>query len=249
MADSKTKLANIPVGLVAPNPRNARTHTDEQIALIAKSMLDFGWTAPIVVDEDNMILAGHARFQAARSLWDNGQTIPGTATLTVPCVIVTGLTDAQKRAYMLADNKLPQHSGAGWDFNLLREEAEFLLVEDVNLLGLGFTDTEVSLFDGEADDYAPTTFAAPPAPVYAQPVARPVYSPAPAMPVQPAAPPAPAQTFAPTLNPSAQRDQITAADMSKAANRLDKQFDTSGDQDLIHVMCPHCAKEFQIDRP
>lgn len=254
MADSITKLANLDVSRVKPNPRNAKTHSAEQIALIASSMLDFGWTQPVVVDEANVVLAGHARLEAAKTIWSAGQAIPGTEKGIVPVVIVTGLSEVQKRAYMLADNKLPQHSGAGWDLGVLQQEAAFLIDEDVNLLGLGFAEDDFRLFDGDDSNLGANielpepAYSPPPAPAF-QPTAQ-APRPAPYQPqVQPvASPPAPADTFRPTLNPVAQPGAVTAKAVERAEGQLARQYENAGRQDLIAVACPHCLKEFNIER-
>src|SRR5215208_3917418 len=79
-----------------PYPRNARTHSKKQIGQVAESIRRFGFTNPVLVDDDNMILAGHARVEAARQL----------GLHTVPCLRISALSRAEKRAYILADNKL-----------------------------------------------------------------------------------------------------------------------------------------------
>jgi ParB family transcriptional regulator, chromosome partitioning protein len=110
-----------------PYARNARTHSPDQVAQIAASIREFGWTNPILLDGNNGVIAGHARLAAARSL---GMT-------TAPCLELAHLTEAQKRAYILADNKLALN--AGWDLSLLAGEIQDLqgLEFDLNLLGFG----------------------------------------------------------------------------------------------------------------
>ena len=90
-----------------PYARNARTHTDAQVAQIAASIKEFGWTNPVLVDGDNGVIAGHGRLLAARKL--------GMAD--VPVIELSGMSEAQKRAYVLADNKLALN--AGWDETML----------------------------------------------------------------------------------------------------------------------------------
>src|SRR5438132_1946030 len=85
-----------PVGRLVPYTRNPRTHTDAQVAQIAASIREFGWTNPILVDGHNGIIAGHGRLMAARKL--------GLAT--VPVIELAGLSEAQKKAYIIADNRL-----------------------------------------------------------------------------------------------------------------------------------------------
>lgn len=97
-----------------PYARNARTHSDEQVTRIASSIKEFGFTNPILIDGDNGIIAGHGRLMAAKKL----------GMREVPTIELSGMTDAQKRAYILADNKLALD--AGWDEELLRLEFEEL---------------------------------------------------------------------------------------------------------------------------
>jgi len=105
---------------------NSRTHSPEQIEQIVKSMKEFGFTNPLLIDENNTIIAGHGRLEAALLL---GLT-------HVPCIILDGLTEEQKAAYVIADNKLALN--AGWDFNILRDQFEFLMSKDYNLELTGF---------------------------------------------------------------------------------------------------------------
>ena len=120
-----------PVEALIPYARNARTHSDAQVAEIAASIREFGWTNPILVDGDNGIIAGHGRLLAARKL--------GLAT--VPVIELAGLTEAEQRAYVLADNKLALN--AGWDEAMLALE-----IADLNALGFdlslaGFGEREI----------------------------------------------------------------------------------------------------------
>src|SRR5215216_2556664 len=91
------------VGMLRAHPANAHAHSKKQIAKIARSIRQFGFTAPIIVDENNVILAGHGRWLAAQHLGLD----------FVPVVVLSGLSDAERRAYLLADNKLVED--AGWD--------------------------------------------------------------------------------------------------------------------------------------
>src|SRR5262245_24782942 len=98
------------IGSLKPDPRNARTHPKRQVEQIGASIREFGFTNPILVDGDGVIIAGVGRFLAAQSM--------GLAE--VPTIELTGLTNAQKRALRLADNKIAL--GAGWDLDLLKLE-------------------------------------------------------------------------------------------------------------------------------
>lgn len=124
--------------------RNTRTHSEEQIEQIAASIQEYGWTNPVLIDEDGVIIAGHGRCAAAELL----------ALEQVPTITLTGLTDKQKRAYRIADNRLPLN--AGWDESLLRIELSDLMDEGYDLSLLGFDEIEL---DGLlADDGIPIAF-------------------------------------------------------------------------------------------
>ena len=120
------KLVHWPIERVRPYERNPRTHSPEQITRIAASLLEFGWTNPILVDADGGIVAGHGRLLAAKEL--------GMAT--VPVIELPHLTEAQRRAYIIADNRLALD--AGWDEDLLAEELKALGELDFNLELTGF---------------------------------------------------------------------------------------------------------------
>ncbi len=124
-------IKSTPVADLIPYARNARTHSDEQVAQIAASIREFGWTNPILVDGERGIIAGHGRLQAARKL---GMT-------EVPVIELAHLSDAQRRAYILADNKLALN--AGWDDEMLA--AEFAELRDIgfDLELTGFTQEEI----------------------------------------------------------------------------------------------------------
>jgi ParB-like chromosome segregation protein Spo0J len=129
---SAQKIEHWPLDRLVPYDRNARTHSSEQIAQIAASIQEFGFTNPILVDGKDGIIAGHGRLQAAREL----------AMDTVPVVVLDHLTPAQKRAYVLADNKLALN--AGWDDDLLAEEITALQLEDFELSTLGWSDSDIA---------------------------------------------------------------------------------------------------------
>lgn len=98
-----------------PFARNARTHSEDQVAEIAASIKEYGWTNPILTDGENGIIAGHGRLLAARKL----------GLEEVPTIDIVGLTDVQKRALIIADNKLALN--AGWDLDLLKVELSDLI--------------------------------------------------------------------------------------------------------------------------
>lgn len=128
------------VSELIPYVRNARTHSEAQVAQIAASIREFGFLSPILVAEDNTILAGHGRLAAALKL----------GLKKVPCVKENHLTETQKRAYIIADNKLSLN--AGWDSELLAVELSELEGADFNLDLLGFDEVELSsIFDADKD--------------------------------------------------------------------------------------------------
>ncbi len=106
--------------------RNARTHSPEQVAQLAWSIHEFGFNNPVLIDEHNQIIAGHGRVMAAKQL----------ELQTVPCIRLLWLNDAQRRAYILADNKLAENSG--WDMAMLESELADLAEFDIDAALLGF---------------------------------------------------------------------------------------------------------------
>jgi len=147
-----------PIGALVPYARNARTHSAAQVALIAGSIREYGFTNPVLVDGENGIIAGHGRVLAARQL--------GMAT--VPVIELAHLTEAQRKAYILADNRLAEQ--AGWDKDLLALELGDLRDLAVDLASLGFEAAELdALLNGDASD--PREEEVPPVP--AAPVSRP----------------------------------------------------------------------------
>lgn len=116
---------------LVPYARNARTHSAEQVDQIAASIREWGWTTPVLIDESGMIIAGHGRVMAAKKL----------KLADVPVMVATGWSDAQKRAYVLADNKLALN--AGWDLELLKVELGDLQAGDFDLPLIGFSDLEL----------------------------------------------------------------------------------------------------------
>jgi len=134
----KSQIEMFSIGSLKPDPRNARTHTDKQIGLIAQSIRQFGFTNPIIVDEDLNVLAGHARLEAAKLL----------ECKEVPTIQVSHMTRAQKRAYAIADNRLAER--AGWDFDILGEEIGFLMDADldfdIEVIGFDASDIDNLLF-------------------------------------------------------------------------------------------------------
>ena len=140
-----------------PYVNNSRTHSDEQVTQVAASIKEFGFTNPILIDENNGIIAGHGRLMAAKKL----------KLEQVPTITLVGLTEAQRKAYIIADNQLALNSG--WDLDMLRVEFEQLAELDFDLSLIGFDDNVVEklldidaelpdLPDGDKDPFQQKTF-------------------------------------------------------------------------------------------
>ena len=135
------QIEMVSIGQLLPYARNARTHDDAQVAQIAASIKEFGFNNPILIADDQLIVAGHGRLAAARKL---GLT-------EVPVVRLSHLSDTQRKAYILADNRLALN--AGWDNDLLKLELQELEIEGVDLEMLGFSKEEL---DGLLNSLEPT---------------------------------------------------------------------------------------------
>jgi len=125
------QIKEVEVTALIPYAKNSRTHDDAQVAQIAASIKEFGWTNPILVDGDKGVIAGHGRLLAARKL----------GMSKVPTIELKDMTEAQKKAYVIADNKLALN--AGWDTNFLSLELQELKDQDFDLTLLGFDDKEL----------------------------------------------------------------------------------------------------------
>jgi DNA modification methylase len=125
------KVERRPIAGLIPYARNSRTHSDAQVAQIAASIREWGWTTPVLIDEEGGIIAGHGRVMAAHRL--------GIAD--VPCMVARGWTEAQRRAYVIADNKLALN--AGWDEEMLKVELGELKGLDFDLGLVGFDEEEL----------------------------------------------------------------------------------------------------------
>src|SRR6188768_236433 len=136
-------LERWPLDRLIPQARNARTHSDAQVAQIAGSIAEFGFVNPVLVGDDGVIVAGHGRVLAARKL--------GLAD--APVIVLSHLTQTQRRALMIADNRIAEN--AGWDDEMLAAELAALRDEDVDLGLLGFDEDDLDRLlaedAGEAD--------------------------------------------------------------------------------------------------
>jgi ParB-like chromosome segregation protein Spo0J len=134
------QIEQLKVGDLIPYVNNSRTHSDEQVMQVASSIKEFGFTNPILIDDDGGIIAGHGRLMAAKKLGLD----------EVPCIRLGHLSEAQRKAYVIADNQLALNSG--WDLDSLRVEIERLDELDFDMGLLGFdADVITKLLDIEAE--------------------------------------------------------------------------------------------------
>lgn len=131
------QIEHLATDALVPYARNSRTHSPEQVAQIAASIKEFGFTNPVLIDANNTLIAGHGRVMAAQSIG-----LP-----TVPAIRLAHLTDAQRRAYVIADNKLAEN--AGWDMATLAREVEDLTADGYDIELLGFGADELTALLGE----------------------------------------------------------------------------------------------------
>jgi len=130
------EVAYIATTDVIPYANNPRTHSDQQVSQVAASIKEFGFNNPILLDDHNGIIAGHGRLAAAQKL---GMEL-------VPTITLAGLTEAQRKAYVIADNKLTENGG--WDYDLLAVEIERLAELDIDLALTGMDEIELAkMFD------------------------------------------------------------------------------------------------------
>ncbi|HFF1966503.1 TPA: ParB/Srx family N-terminal domain-containing protein [Escherichia coli] len=125
------KIEYLPVGKLLRYAKNSRTHSDEQVEQLVNSIREFGFTNPVLIDEKNELIAGHGRLAAAEILEMD----------KVPAIRLSNLSEKQKKAYRIADNKLALN--AGWDMQLLTEEVKELMDDDFDIDLLGFNDAEL----------------------------------------------------------------------------------------------------------
>ena len=133
-------IEKISIDKLIPYANNARTHSDEQVAQIAASIREFGFNNPVLIAEDDTIIAGHGRVMAARKL----------NLSEVPCIRLNHLTPTQRKAYILADNKLAL--SAGWDVDLLKLEIQELMTEKFTIELTGFDLQELAKILDDQED-------------------------------------------------------------------------------------------------
>ena len=132
MSKTTTEMQLISIDKLVPYVNNARTHSPEQINKLRSSLREFGFVNPVIIDKEFNIIAGHGRVLAAKA----------EGIKEVPCVLVDYLTEAQKKAYILADNRMAMD--AGWDEEMLKVELEALNAEAFDLSLTGFDDKELT---------------------------------------------------------------------------------------------------------
>lgn len=140
MSKTTTEMQLVDINKLIPYVNNARTHNAQQINKLRSSLREFGFINPVIIDRDYNVIAGHGRIMAAKE----------EGIKEVPCVFVDYLTEAQKKAYILADNRMVMD--AGWDEELLKVEIEALQAEDFDLSLTGFDESELAGFFDTADD-------------------------------------------------------------------------------------------------
>jgi ParB-like chromosome segregation protein Spo0J len=131
---SKIQIKHVPIDDLLPYARNAKQHPPEQVAQIAASIKEFGFNNPVLIDGENGIIAGHGRVLAARKLGLD----------SVPCLALNHLTPAQKRAYVIADNRLGDSALAPWDWDMLQAEIDSLKEENYDYTLTGFDDESLA---------------------------------------------------------------------------------------------------------
>lgn len=132
------KIEQIPIEKLIEYANNAKLHSDDQISKIAASIKEFGFNNPMLIDADNGIVAGHGRLLAAKKL----------EMKSVPCIRLSHLSEAQKKAYILADNRLAE-IGGGWNEELLKLEIDFLKENDFDIDLTGFNIGDIKVFEAE----------------------------------------------------------------------------------------------------
>lgn len=211
---------------VKPYTNNAKLHPDFQVDKIASSISQFGWDQPIVVDEDFVILKGHGRYFAAQKL----------GLSAVPLIVREDLTEEQKKAARIADNKSAE---SDWDLDALKIEMEDLQELNVELDITGFESGEIeSLLDTQESGGQ----GAPPG--------NDGQGTAPGTGEQRPAQGTGEQLFAPKLDPEPKKEGevTTQHDINAAQEKLNNQYSEAAKKEYVAVMCPSCGEEFNIEK-
>ena len=139
---SNLKIENIAIGEILPYTKNAKNHPEKQVQQLARSIKQFGFTSPLLLSEDNVIISGHGRYKSALLL----------GMETVPCIYIRGLTESKKRALRLAENKISENSE--WDLETLKVELKELeiICDDFDITDTGFTTLEIDSMFSEKPD-------------------------------------------------------------------------------------------------
>lgn len=145
-------VENLPLESLLPYARNSRTHSREQVRQIARSIREFGFLVPVLIDREGTIIAGHGRVLAAKQI----------GLERIPALRVEHLTEAQVKAYRIADNRIALN--AGWDESLLRIEIQELISVDVDPIVLGFPQGELDVLISDRDDAEEPPLPSPPSP-------------------------------------------------------------------------------------
>ena len=146
MKPSVKNLVEIAVVELSPYAKNAKKHPEKQIKQIMRSIEQFGFMTPLLIDSEKNLICGHGRLMAAKRL----------GMKTVPCVIAEHLTKEQRRAFVHVENRLQESGGAEWDVGILKEEIEDLIASvDLDMAGVGFSDDEILALVGKNDDFVP----------------------------------------------------------------------------------------------
>lgn len=143
----------IPISSIVKYENNARIHSQTQLEQIIDSIKTFGFVNPLIVDEKNNLIAGHGRLEAVEIINMRGG-IDDKPIEEIPAIVVTGLSDAERRALIIADNKIAENSS--WDYDKLASELESLQQELENFSVLGFDDNEIKEIYAEVDEKTPT---------------------------------------------------------------------------------------------
>lgn len=203
---SKLTTRSVDVSTLSPNIDNARIHTNDQINKVVASIEEFGYTAPILVDENFTVIAGHCRLEAIKRL----------EIKKISVIVLKGLSDIQKQAYMLADNRLAED--ATWDAEKLQGQIELIQEDDdIDFGVVGFTIEDLSgleeellmsLSDGVDED-------------------------------------ALEEGYNPNLSPNVDNSPVTDKQVEAADEKLKGKF-TDEVVETVEVTCPYCEKDFDV---